>query len=265
MGYIDSNTMIEFKDKMVKKIKDKSDHHVLCELNRKLDPSLKYENALFSKIKSYEEGARYTFAIGQGYQYGEGDGQGKTHYLKLKNGNGFPTAFNDYLHQRKHYLDYELDTTKNYPRISDLLKFLFGDNWETLLSSTNFLSRSWVDEHIYYKLAEYSNPPKIFGLNIDIHNFTDYYNTFISSLEHQNIRNWFVRRNATGSHGEEVTCFNGRLYIVKNQFTREKGTKFCEEVYGFLDLAISINNVYNYPDADGSSVSITIFIRTIFK
>ena len=135
------------------------------------------------------------------------------------------------MHHKKEYFDYDIDQEVTVTYL-DVFEFLFGFD----LTQYNYFIQ-WsgfphtVDE-------EQKNATKITINDYDVHDFYDY-------LSHSDAVIWtnFNRKLADESSPADFICkFNGNLYVVKNKFERENNSAiFCEEVYAFANLLISIN------------------------
>ena len=115
-GFVDSDTMIEFKNKIVDRLLDRK---TLCTWSQNTGNEL--DVPFFHKSTPYKEDVTYSIAVGQRTV--------RDHYLTLKNGNGFRVNQNDYYHARKKYLNYTLDKTNHHFMVRDLIDLLFGKSF----------------------------------------------------------------------------------------------------------------------------------------
>lgn len=221
MGYVDAETMIEFKNKMVEKYK--KSNHVLCRLNPKIQNN-EWNTPLFQRSIPFEKDALYTYAVGQ-------IGQNRGHYLHPRNGNGYYCTTNDYQHIRKKYIHSQVDTSHNFYTFQDLFNLLFSH-----------AVALWGPEH-----SEFNRLLKFPGYDKDCINYQimlvgqGTYNDFIDMLfdEEPFLIEYFLNRRSN-----TFTTFRGKLFIVKNEYLRgsAENSWFCEDVYSYLHLLISVND-----------------------
>lgn len=224
MGYVDAETMIEFKDKIVSRTIDRK---VLCKWSGKVRADLDLDFPFFYDNPQYEENVKYSIAVAQ-------EGSPTNHYLKNTNGNGFPISQNDFLHRRKKYLNYQLDTSAGYFKIGDFIDFLFGKN---------FLNG--FDYHFNQSILlfqEFIKKP-VCGFELSIQaTWQQVLNAFINN-PHAYINEYFLLQTGnSGLFDGNFYCYKGKLFIVKDQYERTKGNGiFCKGVYAYIPLFISIN------------------------
>lgn len=234
MGYVDAKTMIEFKDKLVKKANDKLKQlhniHTATALNPKISSLHSFEDLipLFAGHNLYEEGATYSAAVSCRDRHGS-----RIHYQVNKNGNGFIPSKNDYLHQKKVYLDYNFNSTNHSSMmVIDLLDFLFNN--DTIRDMYGYFNATISKVNRFPGVVRPQTVIRI-DLTTDLQS--------VDELIRDNSTNLtlYFKRYKKGSN---YISFRGKLYIVKNMFERENGGgKFCEGVYGYLHLIVSINSI----------------------
>lgn len=234
MGYVDAKTMIEFKDKLIKKANNKFKQlhniHTATAFNPKIKDLHTFEDSipLFAGHNLYEEGATYSAAVSCRDRHG-----GKIHYQVNKNGNGFIPSKNDYLHQKKVYLNYNFDSTNHSSMmVTDLLDFLFNNG---VLQNMSQSFNATINKASIFPGV--SRPQTVIQINLNT-NLQSVYELIRNNSS--NLSLYFKRYH----HTQQYISFRGKLYIVKNKFERENGGgKFCEGVYGYLHLIVSINSV----------------------
>lgn len=260
MGYVDAETMIEIRNKILGEIEEgdakkenKLNRHVCCKMRWKFGITEKseyvpgsgkaFEEPVFTRHLKYKQGSTYSIAVGNGK-----DPVG-SHGFHKGNGNGFKAAPNDYLHQRKRYTGFYLDTSngKTSPDWIDFFKFFFGEDlFDFMLESDQweFGTSSWF--------------PRIYTSRETRSIYFEFHQDF------DEICDWIAENAIEGSFGleAELNCsghningeaddfeaFKGKIYIVENQFKRhpeesdpERFGYYCERVTGFLYLIVSIN------------------------
>lgn len=236
MGYVDFETMMEFKRKILERIGEKEslDRGVCCRLAT-VPQSDVFGSSLFENSRFYEQGASYSFAVGNTPVR-----KGRSHYFYRGNGDGFKASLNDYLRQRKRYVDLELAyDSEDSPKIRDLLVFLLG---ERLAASLETPGRCSISNTSYFPLLE--RPTRTIMLDID-----ESYSSFCSDLDEASeseitMANTLIPVCVTESISHRA--YKGRIYVVKNRYDRGHSHSlnwFCESVFGYLHLIISINPV----------------------
>lgn len=236
MKYVDSDTMIAFKNKILDKLESeddkrqpKIDKHVDCILGNLLVPG-DFSNPLFSHASLYKEGKTYSWAYGTSSKNHDKPG----HYFYRGNGNGVKALQTDYLHQRKRYDGPILDSErKEKPDMEDLFRLLIGnDLFEECLKGIYTLE----DSNLFPKTKRPTHSI--------VFTFQENYDSFLQSLTEATESNMSNELVAKPSDPGKFVCYRGKIYLVENAFERIEGdisTKFCERVFGYLHIIVSIN------------------------
>lgn len=247
MGFIDFQTMIDIRDKLLQKMangdsdlqeqidaldaqieamRSRLNVHTLCKINNLIS---EIDSSLFDGKFLAKEGSSYSFALGTKNGF----------YFSRDNGAGLRASKNDYLHQRKYYgKRYYLLSQSGGPTLRDLLNYMFGDQEINYLVSEGKMTMSTS------------------------HSFPGYFpTTFTVVLEVQETLGEFLREASIqqGSfsdfkvRGDESTStspgryysYTSKLYVVEDVFDREAEVPtfngfFCKRVMCYAHIIVNM-------------------------
>lgn len=230
MGYVDSDTLIKLRDKMLRRTAKDKKVCTRCLFGTDLEgDGTLGASWWFESEYVYEPGAKYSIAIGQKH--------GKGHYFYEGNGNGFIADDNDYLHQRKRYLPFEFDTSRSKTMtMRDLLDFLFGEWLTDHLISDGYEA---YKKHTFPALGREANSV-LFVFDISLDSLWQSISAPGLGAYITQLKKTFLKR--TEEEGLTGFGYRGRIYVVKNAFTRPQYQgKFCERVIAYCHLIVSAN------------------------
>ena len=233
MGFVDAQTMIKFKNKVEKRLDEKQakkNVHVACALNIKFDTD--FSTPLLKGKQKYKPESSYWAASGNSKK----SLSGFVHYLCNGNGNRFKASPNDYIHQRKRYLNHRFDSEKDEPDWEDLLRYLFGNDLVDMMKAS--LGHSFSKS----SFPRVDNPNSTLKLTIEDRSETIVNTVYLDSSAH-------IPTDFNEYEAETFTRWRGKLYIVENPYERDGNDgKFCESVFACLNLIISMNPDQNTTD-----------------
>lgn len=240
MGYVDSATMIEFKDKILDKIKQNGkDHHVCCRLSLfgQADSETDFQDHKFlERQPELDMTVKYCLAVGNS----------SYNYLKRRNGNGFIPDVNDYLHHRKTYLDCNsFYLAKPYISYADFLKQFFGAAYYQQIFVDG--PSTWGTENLHND-SRFSAKP-IHGFRIILPD-VDYDDFFEDIKDSEYYRCMLSHIPTPEPETGRWTRLRAKTYFVKNPFIRphpegQMEPKFCEAVVGYIHFTVSVNEEEN--------------------
>lgn len=243
MGYVDYETMMEFKRKMlarfhedegaISKEASRSDIHTLCRLNVKKMENLSQalSSPAFEGHSKLKPSETYELCMGTkryGFYFSEG------------NGNGYVAAPSDMLHQRKRYTGWQKQAGEQEAFTwRDLLNALLGEELMDDLISEDRIKIVSVDRFPGVTRASPSLQISIAMSPSD----------FLEAVKAANISDLCIK-GSPSMFSETDGCyfsFRGRIYIAEAPFERTKTVhgetvvkaKFCKRIYAFAHIIIS--------------------------
>ena len=247
MGFIDFQTMIDIRDKLLQKMakgdsdlqeqidaldaqikamRSRLNVHTLCKINHLM---LDVDSSLFDGEFLAKEGSSYSFALGTKNGY----------YFSRDNGTGLRASKNDYLHQRKYYgKRYYLLSQSGGPTLRDLLNYMFGDKEINYLVSEGKMTMSTSRSFPGYN-------PNTFTVVLEVQETLD---KFLreASIQEGSFSDFKVKGEEPRSISPgEYYSYTSKLYVVEDVFDRKAEVPafngfFCKRVMCYAHIIVNM-------------------------
>lgn len=235
MSYVDFQTMLEFKDKTCEAVstrEKKKAIHVCTKMSLK-----GLDEPLLVKAPSLDPNKVYSFALGSCH----------SGPLRRRRVNGFLPDRNDYMRQRKRYIQTVPPIPQGTTEITmrHLLNAIFGEEAIALLEREGITYQAKTRNFPGYTQGSSYN--HLWSLEIDSEaDPADFDDAF--SKAQRTLRPYLMQYDKLESEG--FYSIKGTIYIVENAFARQPEEEdpenqcwYCEGVYAKIELILSINDV----------------------